>query len=421
MYLLGACRRNSSFMYLGIAVRAAYAVGLHRHEVSRAFPIHECMVRERLWKALRTLDLFLSASLGRPPSTAETRNTECDEEYSASNDLCAIFEKILIDVYSRRMISTEVLTRIGAHHRRWASRFFRGSNSDRLPPDHLPGTALLDIGLLHIKEAYYWSIMLLTRPFFTESVILHAKSANASKNVEPCTSFNSNKIPIHACVDSAVRTIDLLQVLLRRKDLPKRLPFINNSLFIAALVVGMAFFGDLYQVFPLEKHLRIAHELLSQFKEDPVARRNADIVGYLREACETHLEKRSAQSLDFQNLAVRSMFGQIHHQISQASTRHQSPSVGQLPLNPDRDRSDGNDIEGASTQGVVAQTGHVPAVTIGNDDPFAMDASFDFATMPYPVMSPRTLWFDSHNENTPLFSTISTNDYYSTLGLWDAV
>ena len=28
-YLLGACRRNAAFMYLGIAARAAHALGLH--------------------------------------------------------------------------------------------------------------------------------------------------------------------------------------------------------------------------------------------------------------------------------------------------------------------------------------------------------------------------------------------------------
>jgi hypothetical protein len=28
-YLLGACRRNSAFMYLGVAARAAHSLGLH--------------------------------------------------------------------------------------------------------------------------------------------------------------------------------------------------------------------------------------------------------------------------------------------------------------------------------------------------------------------------------------------------------
>ncbi len=29
MYMLGACRRNGAFMYLGVAARSAHALGLH--------------------------------------------------------------------------------------------------------------------------------------------------------------------------------------------------------------------------------------------------------------------------------------------------------------------------------------------------------------------------------------------------------
>ena len=31
-YMLGACRRNAAFMYLGVATRAAVALGLHSHD-----------------------------------------------------------------------------------------------------------------------------------------------------------------------------------------------------------------------------------------------------------------------------------------------------------------------------------------------------------------------------------------------------
>lgn len=104
MYLLGASRRNAAFMYLGSAVRAAYALGIQRHDINKHFEQSEYLLRERLWKVLRVLDLFMSASLGRPPSTHETRNTGIDENYSASNDLCAIFEDILTNIYSTKSL-----------------------------------------------------------------------------------------------------------------------------------------------------------------------------------------------------------------------------------------------------------------------------------------------------------------------------
>ncbi|KAG5763958.1 hypothetical protein H9Q72_007938 [Fusarium xylarioides] len=37
MYLLGASRRNAAFMYLGSAVRAAYALGIQRHDINKHF------------------------------------------------------------------------------------------------------------------------------------------------------------------------------------------------------------------------------------------------------------------------------------------------------------------------------------------------------------------------------------------------
>lgn len=61
LYLLAGSRMNSAFMYLGLAVRAAYALGLHRRDISALYPPSEYRARERLWKAMRVLDLFLSA------------------------------------------------------------------------------------------------------------------------------------------------------------------------------------------------------------------------------------------------------------------------------------------------------------------------------------------------------------------------
>jgi hypothetical protein len=416
MYLLGACRRNAAFMYLGIAVRAAYAIGLHRKDVASSFSLEEFKARERLWKVMRILDLFMSASMGRPPSTAETRDTEADEDYSASNDLCAIFEKILTDVYSRRMISTAALSSIGSHHRRWTSRFFRGLAEDKIDPSEvLEGGSMPNIGLLHIKEAYYWTIILITRPFLTESIMLHAQRARERSNEapEPCTATGTNKVLVTACVDSAIRTVDLLKVLLDCRSLPKRLPFVINSLFIAALVLGFSYLGDLYQVFPLGQSLKLAQKLLAQFSNDAIAQRNASIVGYLCEACETYLELRTAQNMECQSFAVGSMFGQIHRLRTQATTRAQTPS-----------RDHGDTMEGSLRAPDGIHEPNVAAVDARKDRSMqplpdysaGFDLPDDFANTPQPTMTPRTLWFNSFDENMPLFSTISNaNDFAGAL------
>lgn len=85
-YMIAACRRNAAFTNLGVAVRAAYALGIHRHEANSAFIRDEGISRERAWKTLRVCDLYLSASMGRPPATSESFcNISWESLESASN------------------------------------------------------------------------------------------------------------------------------------------------------------------------------------------------------------------------------------------------------------------------------------------------------------------------------------------------
>lgn len=44
-YMLGACHRNAAFMYLGVASKAASALGLHRSDQYRDLSVDECRVR----------------------------------------------------------------------------------------------------------------------------------------------------------------------------------------------------------------------------------------------------------------------------------------------------------------------------------------------------------------------------------------
>jgi hypothetical protein len=44
-FMLGACHRNAAFMYLGVAAKAASALGLHRAEQYRTMSPEECRSR----------------------------------------------------------------------------------------------------------------------------------------------------------------------------------------------------------------------------------------------------------------------------------------------------------------------------------------------------------------------------------------
>ncbi|KAL4744463.1 hypothetical protein BDW72DRAFT_208999 [Aspergillus terricola var. indicus] len=315
MYLLAGSRRNSAFMYLGSAVRAAYALGLHQQEVSTLYHPVEYSTRERLWRAIRILDLFMSASLGRPPSTTETRDTTSRDNYSASNDLCFIFEKILTQIYAKRMVSSAALTRITHLHRGWTSRFTTGLMTDGIPnARHLETDrgAVPNIGLIQLKGAYYWTVMLLTQPALIDKISAHTSSPAATPPPDASSPVlsASNDTLASACVDSAIRTNSLLASIVSSAHVPKRLPLIANSAFLSALVVGLAVFGDIDQVLPLARSLEDARMVLAKFApHDAVAKSHLAVVDTLRSACEKYAEIRIQHNMARQGRLIGGLFG----------------------------------------------------------------------------------------------------------------
>ncbi|KIW70267.1 hypothetical protein PV04_02551 [Phialophora macrospora] len=442
MYLLNASRRNAAFMNLGTAVRAAYALGLHRREIAALFPPAEFKTRERLWRVIRILDLFMSTSLGRPPSTSETRDTRATANFSASIDLCAMFEAILNEVYSKRMISIAALEKVSEHHRQWAACFQQGLAEDGIQStDTLDDGRWPNIGLLHVKEAYYWTIMLLTRPFLVETVSSHINSANMAPMEETVGSrgtCSTTQVLVHACIDSAIRTLELLRILLEYDDIPKRLPFVVNSIFVSALVLGLGHFGDVGKIFPLDVHLKLAHRLLGIFPHDALARRNMTIVEYLMDACDTVTEKRIELGRNRYSSFVKGMFGRIDEDpnakgaavvppttsnekptsttygSSEPDPSHHMRDSFQLPIDEVGKQSSTTQLNPPSrNQTQMNRTALTGTETEpeGRDavaDPFMerdmmTQEGFEAALQ---FMSPTTLWFDSYDETSPLFSTM---------------
>ncbi|GKU10692.1 unnamed protein product, partial [Fusarium langsethiae] len=354
MYLLGASRRNAAFMYLGMGVRAAYAIGLH-HDISSLFSSTKGRAREQLWKGIRILDLFMSASLGRPPSTSELRDTTNPQNYSACNDLSMIFESILTDVYAKRMITPEILERISKSLRRWTSQCGEGLAVDGIEQEDLisdeSGEQQPNIGLMHLKLTGHWSIMLLSLPFLHKAVSQHVEEAEQSSNASTKRSSSSNEVLVHSCLESAVRTVDLLQPLLKAGTIPKRLPIVGNSAFVSGLVLGAAIFGDFDNSLPLEKSLHAARSVLEHLaRYDAVAKRHLMILHHLQGACEIYMDNRARLRMERQGHLVNGLFGSIHTIGKSPLRNSQQPEMNfRIPLS-----------EGFQTQPQTPRPGHVP-------------------------------------------------------------
>ncbi|KAM0424364.1 hypothetical protein ACHAPT_010511 [Fusarium lateritium] len=419
MYLLGASRRNAAFMYLGMGVRAAYAIGLHRHDISSLFSPAECRTRERLWKAIRILDLFMSASLGRPPSTSELRDTANPQDYSACNDLSMIFESILTDVYAKRMISPEVLERISKHLRRWTAQCVDGLARDGIEDDEFiddqAGGKQPNIGLIHLKQTGYWTVMLLSLPFLHKAVSQHVEASERSLRGEERqpSSSSSNEVLVHSCLESAVRTVDILHVFVKTDTIPKRLPFVGNSAFVSGLVLGAAIFGDFDNSFPLQKSLTATRSILERFSRyDAVAKRHLMILDHLQSACDIYMENRARLRMERQGHLVNGLFGSIHaigkspyYNQSQSNPVIRLSSVG--PSQHVQPQSQMSASESAMNHEMVTDATSQP----GNHADAQEQAEITVAnpTDQFLGISPNMLWFDSFDTTMSLFPIVDTH------------
>ncbi|CAG7954065.1 unnamed protein product [Penicillium salamii] len=326
MYMLGACRRNGAFMNLGIALRAAYAVGIHRKDANALFCGRERRARERVWKSLRMMDLFLSASLGRPPATSDydydirddallsgqsQQHLTPDQQLSAAvTSLCRIFERILTDVYMKQVISINVAETISNQHRAWVRTLptVLKRQTERLENKSMEGS----LAAAHVFGSYYWSIILLTRPFLIYRVAQYVKG-----KLDPSLPENRNdssRIALFAdaCVYSALRGLDVVDDLSHYTTLPKRLPFLINSVFNSAIVLGAAFFADYDNLLPLEEGINKAERFLALFvPHDPHACRFAQIIKYLRAAVAEYVSRRNRQWMNRRSKQVDQLFGQV--------------------------------------------------------------------------------------------------------------
>ena len=385
-FMLTACRRNGAFMLLGIAVRAAYALGLHRSDISLLFEKKERETRERVWKSLRMLDLYMSASLGRPPATSEvdggsvswdakSRDYETIQmaglNSSAMLRICFIFERIMNEVYCRREVSVQLVESISRQYRDWTLQLPAGLHTDGL--DQTPGsgspTLQQTIGVAHLKSAYYWSIILLTRPFLIFKVggklkrrrkqqqLLQthqgalglnsgsSEAADEKGNVGGSASEVTSTLS-EACIDAALRSIEIASDLVHTPGVPKRLFVVTNSSFgkcfswaplryhgilclfcirlttpaVSAMVIGFSIFGDFDRNFPLLSSLDQAITILSVMaNDDPSARRYEQITGHLRDAAMEHIRRREQRELHRRRKDIHNIFGDPIKETTEAS------------------------------------------------------------------------------------------------------
>ncbi|KAI1640942.1 fungal-specific transcription factor domain-containing protein [Biscogniauxia mediterranea] len=267
LYMLAVSKRNASYAYYGMAVRSAFALGLHRDESMIIFTIEDQQIRKNLWRTLFVLDRFLSASLGRPTAISEedcsdtafdalkvdatieqspmSSNSEATHlaALEAAVKSCHVIGITLKRVYSKRKISTTVAQEIAVHMEQWnrglhPALHWRRVMDRRIDPTE--GIAVLHTNLLHCH-----SVMLLTRPFFLH-LLNNARENLAGSSHRPSRLSQRMENFAQTCVEASQHTLVITQCALDGKYLPQSNPFVIYCVFAAALIVLSNEFASLY-------------------------------------------------------------------------------------------------------------------------------------------------------------------------------
>lgn len=228
-----------------MAIRSAFALGLHREETMCIFSSAEQSVRRNLWRSLFVLDRFLSASLGRPTAIRERDcsgsslttgesppfpqapfPTAANADFTNSVGLeasvrsCHVVGVILDKVYSKRKISTRLAQEIADACKGWP-KSLDSSLHWRQATSANPNQG---IAILHVNLLYCHSIILLCRPFF---LFLINKRFQERRDGQRSQKYSTKMERFaEACVIASSHSIALVQNALESRYLPHRNPFV---------------------------------------------------------------------------------------------------------------------------------------------------------------------------------------------------
>ncbi|KAI0883784.1 uncharacterized protein GGS22DRAFT_25948 [Annulohypoxylon maeteangense] len=344
LYMLRACQINGAFLLFGIAARAAYSIGLHRTEVNSRFGPELHIQRDRLWKSLRVLDLFLSISMGRPPSMSDVDCTvpcgdvdaDGKEKFNllnASVQILSITEDIVLQVYSRRKISLQLTEGISCQLRDWSRKWLYQLKRtvDKVPREENRPDA---IGACQVMSCYYYAVMLVARPFLMYELCKRLPENTASIDPPSSNSDNSGRTRLaNACVDAASLMAESVLGLVDRQLWDGRMPLIVSWLFASSLVLGVGLLGGFGRI--LEKYARMSIAALEYFaKTDAHAMQYTLIAKSLLSSALEYLRSRDINERLRIAESSSQLFGLIpkeHPRQDDASTNVSEPTLASDP------------------------------------------------------------------------------------------
>lgn len=234
LYMLCSCQINGAFLFFGTAVRAGYSIGIHRTEVNARFGPDIHRQRDRLWKSIRVVDLFLSSSMGRPPATSDV---DCTVPYqspdenveepvdllNASVQIFLVLEGVVTEIYSRRKVSLQLTEGISLQLRDWSSRWLKQLKDIVANPEAQDRAQAS--GACQILATYYYAVMLVSRPFLMYELCRRLSDGSVNSNGRSALTSGKSKLA-DACIDAASLMVDPILDLIQKGILVGHVPIL---------------------------------------------------------------------------------------------------------------------------------------------------------------------------------------------------
>lgn len=355
-YLLGDCRRNTAFMYLGIATRAAVALGFHSRDSYADMANPQTQLRLRVWMSLRILDMLCNAILGRPAATAGlhfdlkpildssfTSKTSPWIYLIASYNIVTIINTIVERVYEKKEITIPVVEQLLQEIELWSREL---PKSLRNPSGQVPAQGET-VGKVYVSCLYYFAVTLVTRPILISTLTAQQTGEVDSHLASAC--LDAAMFLIQTCVDAhRENLVSFNMCILKYVFLclnHSLLTFIRALIFPAGLVLGFESFAKRNADYNIETAFHGAREILSfMATQSPQAAHYFEILTSLSNAV---TERRGRVASSVRSRYVSRLFSfdserNIDHMPLAPSTDDQSQQMANIL--PEWSPDDGRDV-----------------------------------------------------------------------------
>ncbi|KAH8645467.1 hypothetical protein BX600DRAFT_478165 [Xylariales sp. PMI_506] len=311
-FMFGACRRNTAFMFIGVASKAAVVLGLHVSGQYKHLSPEERDMRLRTGKSIRALDLVCSSILGRPGSTLSLR---ADDIYasdlnpestghravalSATYEAATVLESIVHQAAQDSNMDAKTAETFLQMLREWSQALppvlRQRPRRDREASN--PSFREASIGNIHVACTYYFGMILTTRHFLIQHTmpLLHRRPQHgAAARERSYVSSEDSKVAemAHVCIDAAIYMAQMCSEAADSGTLLGNMCILKAWIFAAGLVLGFCLLSDESTGLPARDAFEGSLRVLGRLGQlSPQAAQYHDILSSFSDAIATYRAK----------------------------------------------------------------------------------------------------------------------------------